>query len=304
MGAIGTFIVAALAFMCIVRPLCASPEDETVYPNIAEIDVTEMFLFNLVKDVNGQLSSENVQTVFQRIIARQNISPERVDSNSLTALRSKLGRLWHSWRSQKGSNGRSKLLRTFEKNVYTLKVPHKTGSPTKRKLEYQLESEKIKRRKVEESLATVSNDLVKCSQEKLEVERKFERYSDPKKREKGERGRTKGKQSYMYSERQRRRHKHKQITDMKDFLECRKDLLSVEFLDEGGQTVKVVRNDNDYIIRTADQICEEDIDEMIFIMDTFNVTQSGYHEIAQRYSALPRACRIAKRRNELLPCLK
>ena len=302
MGAVGTCIVVLLAFVCIVRPLYATcnPGEETAYPKVAEIDVSEIFLFNLVKGVDGYLSSENVQTVFQRIVTRHHISPEKIDftGNCLTSLKSKLSRLWNLWKSRKGSCGRLKLLTKFEKTIYTLKVPHKTGSPTKRKLEHELENEIVKRRKVEDSLIKISNDLVKCQEEKREVERKLERFSNPQKRERGERGKSKGKLSFMYSERQKRRHRRQKVKDAKDLLGERK-FLSVEFTDEDGHIVKVVENEQVHVLNSPNQVSDEEIDELIFIMDSFNVTQNGYHEIAQRYSSLPRACRIAKRRGEL-----
>ena len=37
---------------------------------------------------------------------------------------------------------------------------------------------------------------------------------------------------------------------------------------------------------------------MIFINDSFNVTDKGYHEIAQHNHSLPRSCQIKKRRHE------
>ncbi len=44
---------------------------------------------------------------------------------------------------------------------------------------------------------------------------------------------------------------------------------------------------------------EEEIQEMLFILDSFNIPLQGYHEIAQRYKNLPRLGMIKKKKVEL-----
>ncbi len=69
--------------------------------------------------------------------------------------------------------------------------------------------------------------------------------------------------------------------------------MSVEYNDDNGQIVKVMLNDNEVSFKTNNiPVPEKDIDEMIFIMDSYYmyVTDKGYHEIAQKYTSLPRAC--------------
>ena len=91
--------------------------------------------------------------------------------------------------------------------MYTVKVNHKTGSPTKRKLEKELNTESSKRRKLEHELTQAASELNMCKDDNGELQRKLDRLSNLNKLQQGERGRTKGK--IGYSESQKRRHKHK-----------------------------------------------------------------------------------------------
>ena len=101
-----------------------------------------------------------------------------------------------------------------------------------------------------------------------------------------------------YSQSQRRRHKLKKLSVVKGMF-GNDGFMSVEFNDEDGQ-VKVVLTDNEVSVeRNNIPVPKKDIDEMIFIMDSHYVTDKGYHEIAQKYTSLPRACNIFKRRQEI-----
>ena len=75
------------------------------------------------------------------------------------------------------------------------------------------------------------------------------------------------------------------------------DLVSVDLRDENGNTVKISLIDCPP--ETKASFDNNDIDEIIFIMDSYIVTDRGYHEIAQRFPSLPRSCQILKRRQEL-----
>ena len=200
MDIFGSFVILVLTFLCIAHPLLATPEENT-YQHIVKVDVTDIFLFNLIRETNGNLSEQNVHSVFRRILTKHHVDLDKFNPNSsLKALTSKLGRLWKSWRSATGTNGRQRLWRKFGNSTYTLKVQHETGSPNKRKLEQELKTEKAKRRKLEDDLAAVKSELNESIEEKKEVCRKLKRLSNPLKRQRGERGRQKGKDTYSQSQ--------------------------------------------------------------------------------------------------------
>ena len=131
MGIFGASIIFLLALMSIARPVYATPDEADKYTRIVEVNVFDIFLFNLIRDINGCLTPENIQSVFERILTKHHVSLENCRMHCLKFLESKLGRLWKNWKSANGSSRRQKLLNKWGKSVYTMKVQHKTGSPSK-----------------------------------------------------------------------------------------------------------------------------------------------------------------------------
>ena len=82
-------------------------------------------------------------------------------------------------------------------------------------------------------------------------------------------------------------------------MECQTIHVNAQFQNDGGQIVHVVSNEQNVPVQnTMSNVTQEKIDEMIFIMDSFNIGDKACHEIAQRVSSLPRMCNIKKRRHE------
>ena len=235
-----------------------------------------------------------------RILSHNNISIEKVNLEYLKPLKSKLARLWVSYSNRKGSRGRQNLISNFEKTSYTLKVPHKTGSPTKRKIEREVETANAKVRKLEGGYNDVLFELDVCRNQLIESQRIVNKLSNPKKNRKG-RGKAKNKQNYSGS--QKRRHEYQKVDAIKDFLgsESSQSFLSIELKNEDGHTVKVALNQEEGSSKLPckQNLKEGDTDKLIFIMDSYNVSDNAYHEIAQYCSALPRLCNVQKRRQEL-----
>ena len=302
MGIFGASIIFLLALMSIARPVYATPDEADKYTRIVEVNVFDIFLFNLIRDINGCLTPENIQSVFERILTKHHVSLENCRMHCLKFLESKLGRLWKNWKSANGSSGRQKLLNKWGKSVYTMKVQHKTGSPTKRKLETELKNESCKRRKLENELNNTGIELTKSKEESSELQRKLDRLSNPLKRQRGERGRSKGKVSYSQS--QKRRQKDKKIKMVRDMLGNFSDMgcnaISVQFKNNDGEIIHVFLNEeNSPVQKKIIKVTKEEIDEMIFLMDSCNITDRAYHEVAQQSNSLPRLCSLKKRRHEL-----
>ena len=300
MDAFAHFLFILLACFCVLKPAYAVPdnEGETTYMHTLELDISEMFLLNLIQSNKGYLSEDNLNTVVIRIMSQYKIHLDKVDVTftCLRPLKSKLRRMWTSWTNAKGSRGKSKLVQKFENSTYAFKIPHKTGSPTKRKLAGDVQEGKTKIQKLECDLADAQNDLITYEDELREANRKLGRLSNPTKRVRGERGRTRGKS--LYSKSQKRRHKLQKIEVVKDIFRCQ-ELLSLELRNEHGETIQVSMKDDSIskiILPVRD---ENNVDNLIYIMDSCYITDSGYHEIAQRYPSLPRTHNIIKRRHEL-----
>ena len=296
-------IFSIIACLSLVLPVHANPDDLTDYPYIVDVEVTEIFLLNWLQNVNGYLSDENVHTIFNQIVEHCHMTLDKIcmTLSALKSLKSKLGRMWKAWTCKTGGNQRKKLSEKWKLSCYKIKVQHKTGSPTKRSLEKSLEKETMKRRKLESDLDSASNDLERSKHEKLELERRVDRLSNPTKRRQGQRGKTKGK--FQYSTSQKYRQKRQKVETAKEILRDLNCLgvksYTFEFTDQDGEMVTVSLNEDNNFDKVKTMVTEDELDEMIFITDTFNITDNAYHELAQVHKRLPRACNVYKRRHAL-----
>ncbi|XP_038068362.1 uncharacterized protein LOC119737819 [Patiria miniata] len=173
-------------------------------------------------------------------------------------------------------------------------MPHRTGSPTKRELQ-----------KVEEEMLLMQDELIntrrvlgELQEQNQEMSRKVDRLNNVGKCRSGKRGKAKGKQDYSKSQKRRQKKQHLESLQsaLKNVSTSTCEPVSITFKDELGDEV-VVHCGNERKITT--EYCKDDIDEMIFILDQYNIPNRGYHELAQSKSTLPKACRVIERRHEL-----
>ena len=74
--------------------------------------------------------------------------------------------------------------------------------------------------------------------------------------------------------------------------------LTVTVEDEEGRPTEVTVEGEGF--QRREYVCtEDDVEEMIFIMDSQNIAVRGYHEIAARHPNLPRSYKVNKRRQQL-----
>lgn len=207
MGSCGSCLIFILACLSLSLPADAFPNTDHGFPHIVEVDVTDYFLFTLIQKIDSNFTDDNVRSVFRHILNRHHmtISDFNLDL-SLAVLGAKLRRLWTAWTKKSSGSNHKKMIKKWEKSKYKCKIYHKTGSPTKRKLEDEVRNEQVRRKKLESDFDDVSKELRKCNEEKEELERKVERLSNPNKRKQGHRGRSKGKKK-GYSKSQKRRQK-------------------------------------------------------------------------------------------------
>ena len=76
-----TVVIFILLCTLISAPVHAIPDNDDRLPHMVHIDVTDILLFNLIKDIDGQLSQNNLHTVMTRILSRHQISLDKVDLN-------------------------------------------------------------------------------------------------------------------------------------------------------------------------------------------------------------------------------
>ena len=80
------------------------------------------------------------------------------------------------------------MLDNLQKSTYVVKIPHKTGSPTKRKLEQEVEVANAKIRKLTDGLDKTTTHLARCTEDMHESQRKVDRLSAPNKNQNRQEG--------------------------------------------------------------------------------------------------------------------
>ncbi len=113
-------------------------------------------------------------------------------------------------------------------------------------------------------------------------------------KKRGQRGRGKQKQSHKKSQRYKIRANN--IKEMKNMVERKANdsgfiPVQLDVQDESGNLMKISFGDND---SKEGKVSEDDLEEMLFILDSFNISHKGFHEIAQRYPNVPRLCTLKK----------
>ena len=290
-----TAILILFMLACVVMSARAVPQPNADFPHLVNLDLNNLLLYNLaVKGMtHSELNDDELRSVLIKILNRHHMTVDHFLLPAvLSSLRSKLKRMFQTVSKcvRSGGTNLAHQLKKWRESVYNLKLPHVTGSPTKRKLETDLERESKRRR----SLETELNDT---KAENHELERQVERLKNPVKRKKGQRGRGKGKLAYKKSQRYKKRANN--LSNMKDVINSSVEgtgftPVSLKLRDSAGKIVTLSFEDG-----LGDEVTAQDIDEMLFILDTFNIPLKGYHEIAQRYSNLPRLNAINTKKQSL-----
>lgn len=267
------------------------------YPHVVKLEINNLFLYKLTTPDSNSLTPENIDTVLQAILSKFHLNRDQI--NIACVRKTLVEKLRHLLRKLKllSRSGfkKKELLEKWANSDYVLNVPHRTGSPTKRKLEEV--QEELNRS--HDELNVSRQVLADTTNQNQELKRKTERLSNPKKRKHGERGKSKQKNSY--SDVQKRRHKKHKVETVKSMLESVSDEYfkptSYHFNNEFNEDVEIcIPFDQE----TSEECTQDELDELIFILDMYNIPNRGYHELTQtKYSRLPKLCRLVKRRNQL-----
>lgn len=75
------------------------------------------------------------------------------------------------------------------------------------------------------------------------------------------------------------------------------------FTEEDGESVTITFDESGSVgsseIDEGKKIGQDYLDNLVYVMDVSNISDSGYHEMAQICNELPRACSVMNRRHEL-----
>ena len=272
--------ISVVVFTFIVC-LCASssdalPEDvlDNEYPSVVNVLVNNHWLYTSARQSKDPCDVANVKSILKSILIKHKINVDQVNiPQVLKTLTEKIRYLFRTLKNvSRSDHKKKKTLRNWQKSNYTLRIPHRTGSPTKK----QLKHVKDELAKTNDDLTETNKKFNKLKEENVELGRKVDRLSNPRKRKAGERGKTKGK--LEYSESQQRRHKKQRIesieTCLSDFSSSGWNPINVTFKDEFGDEVVICGEP------FADNLSDDDVDEFIFVMDQFNIPNAGYHELS------------------------
>ena len=99
-----------MACLFIPSPASAVPGNEEEMQCTVELDVSEIYLFNLIKEIDGYLSDGNLHTVMLRLMSHFEMPIEKVDITYIGPLKSKLSPFCTSWVNYKRiTSGKKKL---------------------------------------------------------------------------------------------------------------------------------------------------------------------------------------------------
>ena len=97
------FILAFLSFCLSVH---AQPDLDPDFPHMVKVDISEYFLFTLIKKINANFAYVNLLSVFRHIANRHHLVFEDFNFNlSLPLLGAKLRRMWTAWEKKKVVTG-------------------------------------------------------------------------------------------------------------------------------------------------------------------------------------------------------
>ena len=141
---------------------------------------------------------------------------------------------------------------------------------------------------------------MKSRQKNEELTRQNIHLSNWTKNVNGQRGRGKGKSEVCKSQSYRRR--NQDIGNIQSTIQLLFNgnikSISVSIEDEYEREVNVTV-EGPGLLEKEYKCTNEDVDEMVFCMDNFNVPVRGYHNIACRHPNLPRSNQVNKRRKEI-----
>ncbi|XP_033095868.1 uncharacterized protein LOC117100328 [Anneissia japonica] len=276
----------------------SAPQATSAFPHILNVEINNLLLYNIaIKDVSHPKSFENTHTVLKSLLKKNSISADNVDTSQvMKTLQYKIKKMYEkvSQKSKAGGMTFKNYLNQLNSTNYTLKLPHATGSPTKRKLEETLNNERAKRQKLENDISKLENDLKATKSEKCDLLRKI---GNPQSI--GKRGKARNKFNYKQAQQYRNRSSNiktikKNVEDMAN--DAGFILLDLKMKDRKGKLINVAITDEN---EEDNNDLEKEIAEMVFVLDTFNISIKGYNEIAQRYGNLPRINAISKKKQKM-----
>ena len=127
---------------------------------------------------NGNPNDDEVLAVLTKLFNRFGMSMAKFEIPPvIKTLKSKLKRMFITVKKCRSSGGKCmerQLQKWKSDEKYSLLLPHKSGSPTKRKLQDDLETETRKRQELEHDIANFTNELDQSKSENQELKRQID----------------------------------------------------------------------------------------------------------------------------------
>ena len=143
-GSILIFVLVSLTL-----PLSSHVNPPCDFPHVVEIDVKDIFLFNLIKSINAHFSEDNLRTVFCHILDRHNLAFEKLNIDfSLSSVEHKLWHLRSSWCKNNGCTINKKNKREMGKDYLPTQGTSQNRDPKQAQARRGSEREQGKKKKV------------------------------------------------------------------------------------------------------------------------------------------------------------
>ena len=181
---------------CLMIQYCSALPEEPVnheFKHVVYLQLNNLVLYKLASAMTtcSLLSSESLEHVLRSLLTQYHLKKDQINAVFvLNKLKNKIKFMFRQLKSVNRSGFKLQALMTkWENTTFTLKVPHRTGSPTKRKLENT--EEELSR--VADELTTTRRVLADINGKNKELERTIDRLRNLKKTQKWRKGERKRK---------------------------------------------------------------------------------------------------------------
>ena len=174
------FIV--IAIFPLVNPVFAMPYDD--FPFVLNLPLNNFVLFDLASQSPKPCEEQNIARMIEHIMNENAIKLEKIHIKPLIkSMQIKVRGMFAKLKACRGGRAYQKTYDKWKMTNFELKVKHKTGSPTKRKLEEQLQSEQQVSKRARKEIHETQKKLFQAEKETRELQRRIDRLVRNKQKE-------------------------------------------------------------------------------------------------------------------------
>ena len=275
----------------LVNPVTAAPPEE--FPYVIKLQINNYLLFTLSKQSEILNADTPISTFLEQVLIENAVDIQKVHLAPLIKrVRFKIRHLRDKLRRCKGGRAYARTLDKWKTTSYELNVPHKTGSPCKRKLEECVKREQQASKQARRELHETRKKLLKVEKRQQELQRNVDRLLKNKQR----RGKNRNKRSYSRSH-MRRQFKNN-IQDLQQTISLSSfNPVSVTVENTNGQLVEIALNLSGSSQKTG--ITEDEVDKILYVIDKNNISSRAYRDLTHQCPTLPKEHVLKERKFEL-----